>query len=295
MNFEQLHYIVEVAKMGSISIAAENLHVSQAAVSQGITNLEKELNMKLFNRSRRYGSIPTDQGKEVIKIAYEIIDKAQKIVDLSQASTNLSRGNLTIAAIPSLLMTYLPKALSKFKEDNPLVEIETMEKRTQEILNDIKNEKIDLGFIALHQSQNSIDDDLIFKRLKVGQMKVCVSKNSPLAFSDSLSALELKDQPIVMYNGDTLKSAVNTFFKDFEDINILLSSNNTKVIQKFVADGIAISFLFDLTIENEHYILNGEVIPVPLTSNPQIDISYGWVYLKKNNLSYEAKTFLNYL
>lgn len=66
MHLEQLKYIVEVAKTRSISIAAQNLHVSQSTISKAITNLEQELSIHLFTRSR-LGAQPTTEGKNIIK------------------------------------------------------------------------------------------------------------------------------------------------------------------------------------------------------------------------------------
>lgn len=66
MHIEQLKYIVEVTKTRSISIAAQNLHVSQSTISKAITNLEQELGINLFTRSR-LGAIPTAEGKNIIK------------------------------------------------------------------------------------------------------------------------------------------------------------------------------------------------------------------------------------
>ena len=59
MNFEQLEYIKEVIETKSMSIAAENLHVTQSAISQSISLLEKEFGVQLFKRSRN-GTIPTE-------------------------------------------------------------------------------------------------------------------------------------------------------------------------------------------------------------------------------------------
>ncbi|MBI0580043.1 LysR family transcriptional regulator [Neobacillus cucumis] len=63
MHIEQLEYIVRVAETGSISIAAKDLHISQSGISQSITILEDELDVKLFKRNRRPGTVSTNEGK----------------------------------------------------------------------------------------------------------------------------------------------------------------------------------------------------------------------------------------
>lgn len=66
MNLVQLAYIVEVSKLGSLSEASKKLHVTQSAISQSITNLDRELGIKVFNRSR-IGTTSTVIGNEIIK------------------------------------------------------------------------------------------------------------------------------------------------------------------------------------------------------------------------------------
>ncbi|WP_113927598.1 LysR family transcriptional regulator [Bacillus sp. P14.5] len=63
MNIEQIKYILEVSKEGSITKAAERLHLSPSALSQSITQLEKELGVTIFSRSRK-GTTPTSEGKK---------------------------------------------------------------------------------------------------------------------------------------------------------------------------------------------------------------------------------------
>ncbi|MFJ8527537.1 LysR family transcriptional regulator [Bacillus sp. NPDC094106] len=77
MNLEQMEYIKEISRTQSISLAAKNLHVSQAAVSQSISLLERELGVKLFIRSR-LGTTPTKEGKNIIRKALEIIKRWKK-------------------------------------------------------------------------------------------------------------------------------------------------------------------------------------------------------------------------
>ena len=96
MNIEQLQYIIEVSELGTIAKAADKLHVSHSAISQAIANLESELGIIIFNRSRS-GSKCTPEGKTVVKLSLEIINKINDLKKLGQEDTML-KGNLKIAA-----------------------------------------------------------------------------------------------------------------------------------------------------------------------------------------------------
>lgn len=73
MHIEQLEYIVEVTKTGSLSVASKNLHITQSALSQSIKQLEAEIGVKIFRRSSQ-GTIPTDEGKILIQKAKEVLN-----------------------------------------------------------------------------------------------------------------------------------------------------------------------------------------------------------------------------
>lgn len=105
MNIEQLEVVKEVFETNSMSLAAQNLHVSQSAISQSISLLEKEIGIPLFKRSRN-GTVPTEDGTTIIKIILEILMKVDEIKDEVQSITSVYRGELIIATIASLSMTF---------------------------------------------------------------------------------------------------------------------------------------------------------------------------------------------
>src|SRR5699024_7453775 len=121
MNVEHLKYIVEVAKAGSISEASQTLFVTQSAISQSITNLETELEVKIFTRSLN-ARVPTDIGNIIIQKAFETLDKMEEIRMEASADNNLIEGRLRLGTIPSPLM-HLTKTLASFKKDYPNITI----------------------------------------------------------------------------------------------------------------------------------------------------------------------------
>ena len=84
MRLEQLYYLVEVNNTRSISLAAENLFITQPALSIAISNLEKELGVKLLERTKS-GVYPTAQGQIAIELAQDILDKLDKLSSLNAA------------------------------------------------------------------------------------------------------------------------------------------------------------------------------------------------------------------
>ncbi|GAB0167966.1 LysR family transcriptional regulator [Lysinibacillus sp. CTST325] len=294
MHLEQLKYIVEVAKTRSISVAAQNLHVSQSTISKAITSLEQELSIQLFTRSR-LGALPTAEGKNILKKAYEIVIKLEEIQEEAHEQASLINGELNLSASPSFFLPILLGTLTNFKKDYPTFRILMTEKKSPNIIEDVIQGRIDIGLAMLDEIDWNAHEELIFEALLEGKIMVCVSKHSPFAFSDYITPEELINETIVMYDGVIWKDSISLFMNKYGPMNILFTSNNTEVIKKAVADGLAISFLMDIALKDDHYVNSGDIIPIPLINFESHQRSFGWVRSKKKHFSLAAREFLKYL
>lgn len=293
MNIEQLEYIIKVAEMRSISTASESLHISQAGISMAITSLEKELGIKIFKRSR-LGTIPTEEGKEIIQKAYEVMSKLEEIRDKAQLHTETMEKELRLSSTQGLFLTILPKSLALFKKKYPNVNIVIEEKGGREVVNDVLNNKIDIGLLNIPKIKPK-EDVLDFQTLMVGKIIVSVSRNSPLASKKSIAPKDLLDQNLVVYNGPNVNTFIKDFFNHYGEMNILFSTNNTEIIKKSVAEGLAISFSYDIGINSDPYYLTGDLVPIPLVNFNNDSLELGWVRSKKQHFSRAAREFIKCL
>ncbi|MGG3467399.1 LysR family transcriptional regulator [Neobacillus pocheonensis] len=293
MHIEQLEYIVKVAETGSISIAAENLHVSQSGISQSITRLEEELGVKLFKRHRRLGAVPTNEGKTLIKKAYEVLVRLQEFKEEAQSFNTVIAGNLKLSSIPGFML-FLLEPLSSFKNAFPNVDIEVSEKGTQHIIELVENNQIDIGLITIYEDLIKKREDLLFEVILEGKMEVYVSKSSPFALNKSITPQQLMTQNVILYNGDYVKRFANDLISKFGPMNILFTTDNTEVIKKAILEGLGISFGPDFSIKNDPYVLSGEIVPIEIINYEQIKIGVGWVRSENNHFSINTKKFLDH-
>lgn len=161
MNFEQLEYVKEVIETKSMSIAAQNLHVTQSAISQSISLLEREFGVKLFKRSRQ-GTIPTEEGKKIIKKVLEILQKTDELKEEVQSITSSYTGELIIGTSPSIFMTFLPNTLARFKRDFPQIKVTVKEMEKIDVIDGVNQGKVDLGLIALFNPGDKLSTQMIF-------------------------------------------------------------------------------------------------------------------------------------
>ena len=257
MNIEQLQYIIEVSELGTIAKAADKLHVSHSAISQAIANFESELGITIFNRSRS-GSKCTPEGKTVVKLSLEIMNKINDLKKLGQEDTML-KGNLKIAASTIFFSTFLPELLYSFRKEFPYVQIEINENDPQNIIEAIKHNLFDIGLILGTDETLKIDDPRItLEVLLQTNLMVCVSKYSPLAYNKKIGPEELIRQPLVIRNEKFAERSWNKLFLDYGEGNVVFYSNNHDVIKNLISNNIATEVYSEFWIKNDPLVLSGE-------------------------------------
>ncbi|ATP40642.1 LysR family transcriptional regulator [Solibacillus sp. R5-41] len=294
MNFEQLQYIVEVAKHNSISIAAQNLHVTQSGVSQSISSLEKELGLKILHRSRGQGAVPTEEGRIILKQAYEVLKRFEEIRDTAH-SINFSKiGTLKVASIPGFT-NVLIKTLGAFKLDYPQVNIEINEKSVTAVIEDVRQHKTDFGLIAYSPDWNINMEGIVFESLLEGKQKVYVCKHSPLAFKKTITPQEILDQTLVTYYGEFMQHFVHDFFTKYAPLKILFTANNIDGILQAINENLAITMAPDFIMKNYPSVLNGDIIPIELINHGAVNISFGLVISEDKHLSNLPNKYIQYM
>lgn len=294
MNLEQLQYIIEVAEQGTISNAAERLHVSHSAVSQAIANLEAELGLVIFSRSRT-GSKCTEEGKTVLKLAYEIMSKITEMKELSKKSEEL-QGELKISASTIFFSTILPDVLYSFKKEFPKVQLEIQESETHKIIHSIAANQFDIGLILGNdETFLNVDSRINMQMLLQSRVMVCVSKHSPLAYNHVVTPEELLQQPLVTRNEELSQQFWEKLFSQYGKGNVVFTSNNHDVVKKIIANNIAAGIYTEFWIKNDPLVLSGEIVPIPYFDNNYFR-SYLISLLPKNKqVSHPIKEFLKLL
>ncbi|MFF2876349.1 LysR substrate-binding domain-containing protein [Gottfriedia sp. NPDC057991] len=297
MNIQQLEHIIEVVKSGSITEAAYNSHVTQAALSKSIHNLELELGIKIFTRSR-VGTIPTEDGKKVIKKAFEIIQKVQELKEEVMLDFDQSY-SIKISSSPTVFLATNPLSLSAFKEKYPNVKLSIQDRTIEGIFSDIRSGERDFGLIiyipAVMEERLNEMEDLVYEPIVEGKLVVCVGKNNKLAFSQYLTIEEVLDEPFVLIEDADWIQFLNTCIDKEGKLEVAISSNDNLIAKKAISEGIGINLGFDFNQKYDPYMTSGKNIVIPLINCNDHHISFGYVYSKKYPLSNTASELLNFI
>ncbi|GIP21207.1 LysR family transcriptional regulator [Paenibacillus sp. J22TS3] len=294
MNLEQLEYIVEIAKTGSLTGAARNAHVTLPAISQALSSLEEELGLSLFSRARGQGAVPTAEGLVIIGKAAEIIHQIQEIREEAQSYTNSLSGELRIGTIPGP-MHLIVDVVAQFKKDFPKVKITLVEKGPKEIMEDLTHHRIDIGLMVLFEHFSLSGSGLKFEKLLEGNIVAAVSKRSPIALCRKMTPEKLLTQTLVLYDDDYIKWYMERFIGQFGSPEILFTTNNTQAIQNAVRDGIAITIGLDYSFISQLAYPEEMTVIIPLDLPDSKPVYYGWVHPEGKYSSQIARKFVNRL
>ena len=167
VRLELYRVFLEVAKEGNISAAAQNLFISQSAVSQSVKQLEEQLQVRLFSRSTRGVSL-TSEGKLLLEYVSHALGLLQSGEEKIAASRQLLTGELIIGASDTVTKTYLLSRLEAFHKDYPDIRIRILNGTTSMVLDYLHAGQVDIAFASeapdetVYSVRHCVDTHTIF-------------------------------------------------------------------------------------------------------------------------------------
>ena len=146
MNLRQLRYFIAIAQAGSLSAAAQRLHIAQPSLSQHLANMEQELEVQLVVRSPR-GSTLTAEGEVLLKHAHEICDKLKRCVSEMRELSSEVAGIVRFGMPPSSSMVMSVPLAETVRVDLPKVRLRASEAMSGFIKTWIDDETVDIGLL----------------------------------------------------------------------------------------------------------------------------------------------------
>lgn len=207
MNFDlpDLRALVAVAKLGSFGAAAEELHISQPALSRRIEKLELALGVRLFHRTTRKVDMTT-VGREFSYRANDVLNSLeQSLMGIKDVATHVS-GEVTIACIPSAVRYFLPDILSAYHAQHPKILIRIIDQGANEVLTTVLRNEADFGLNYVGTQEPELEFAPILKERFV----VACRPDHPLARKKKVTWAELAAYEYMSVN----KSSGNRFLLD---------------------------------------------------------------------------------
>ncbi len=240
MKLQQLRYFEATCHLGSISRAAESLHVSQPSVSMAIRDLEREFGVSLI--ARRYqGFSLTEEGAILRELAESLLRHADHVYDRMQA-LGRQRRPVRLGVPPMIGTALLPTLYRRLADRYPDLLLATEELGTKTLIRDLRENVLDMAFVS-HYAPLPTE----FEAVPVTDMEVvwCTLPDHSLAGKDRISIPQLEDEPLVFFHSNfSLRERV---MQQFEDAgitpHILHATEQLSTVQSLIRSGTATGFL----------------------------------------------------
>lgn len=249
MTLQQLHYFRVLAKVLHYTNAAEMLLISQPSLSYAISQLEKELNVELFEKHGKKIklSYSGEHFLSYVEKSLDILDEGTKMI---KTLTESSTGTVNLGYIYSISSKFIPEMINKFYENdsNKLIKFSFVQNLSEPLLRDLKANKIDLVFCPKY------DKSLNYVPIAKQKLYLIVHKSHPFALRDSVDIMEINNEPFVHLNkSSSLRYAVDNIFQQFHiEPKIVLEAEECNAVISFVSLNFGISIVPEIPSMNNY-------------------------------------------
>ena len=212
----QLKALLSVAETGSFTRAAERLGVAQPALSQQVRELEKELGIRLFDRTTRRVEL-TEGGREFRKAAAKIIEDLELAARNAHGLADRQRGRVIVAAPPLLAAVVLPVAIADFQTKYPGIQVVVVDARPDHIVDSVRSGEVDCGFGTFRSGEEGVSSTPLAR----DSLMLFCAQGNPMAQASQVKWRDLDRLPLITL---TRESGIRLLIEvGFESAEMLLA------------------------------------------------------------------------
>lgn len=278
MEFKQLEIFTIVVELSSFSLAAKKLFLTQPTVSAHISALEKDLGKHLITRTTKYVEATKD-GKLLYDYANSLLKMRQKVYDTFKTDSNV----IFIGSSTAPSTTILPEVLTIFRERHPDVTFDIWQSDSKGVIDRILEGSLDIGLTGMSTHyENCVCEPFFEDEIVIITPATPYYKSLKARYS---SLQQFLNEPVILReNGSgTFKESQRLFEKlkiDMSELNIIARINNQETVIKMVANGMGISIMSSMAVDN--LVQEGKI----LSFNLHADVNLRSLYIvyKKNRI-----------
>jgi LysR family hydrogen peroxide-inducible transcriptional activator len=246
MTLIQLEYIVALDTHRHFVLASEKCFVTQPTLSMQVQKLEDELGVKIFDRTKQ-PVIPTEIGKSIIAQARVILREAHAVKDLINDQKDSMTGELRIGVIPTLAPYLLPRLFQRIREKYPQLDLVIKETITEEVVHELKNNRLDCGVVVTPLKDASIREDVLFYE----ELFIYVSRKNALYDKKYVLANEIDPNQLwLLEEGHCFRSQVLNLceLRKHSDLHFKYETGNIETLKRMVEKSDGITILPELAV-----------------------------------------------
>lgn len=252
MKLNQLYYFKCVCKYNNITKAANELHISQPAVTKAIHEIEEELGVVLLQRTNKNVRL-TNEGQLFLNRSTAILSDLESLIDEMKDLGDMRRTSIRIGVPPAIGTIVLPQLSSAAQEEFGL-ELEIFDHMSDDAIRAVENDELDLAIVLL--------DDTFYPNIDSAVMKetsfcFCTNRRNPLAKEKAIRISQLESERIIFFHPGEL---IHSLFKKYAVTpKYILRSNQVITIRNYINANLASTMQFP-----EAFARDPEVVAIPL-------------------------------
>lgn len=243
MTITQLRYVLAVAEAKNFTKAAEKVFVTQPTLSMQVQKLEEELDVKIFNRSKKPIEL-TSVGIQIIEQAKNIVNESERISDIVDQQKGFIGGEFNVGIISTVMPTLLPMFLKAFINRYPKVNLKIEEMTTEVMIDRIKKGKLDAGIAA-----TPLEDEVIVEKPVYYEPFVAyVPQNHSLSSRKEIKEEDLDPEEILLLeDGHCFKDNILNLCKSVHaqptEKKFFLESGSFETLMRLSDEGLGMTLL----------------------------------------------------
>lgn len=248
INLRQVEAFKAVIEAGTISRAADVLHITQPAVSKLIAHLEMDTGLRLFDRHNKRRLAPTEHGMSLYEAIDRVFTGLRQVESAVDEIRRAEQGRLSIGVMPALSGSFVQKAINRFLEKQPNVFCSVHARSSQFIVDWVVAGKVDIGIV----SEGLANPYVTFEPLLEQPMVCIMPLGHPLAKKRAIEPKDLDGVPFISYPLDShVGNRIHAMLQDQNvEPKIALIANWANTVSEFVASGLGVSLVHPLSTIN---------------------------------------------
>ncbi len=264
MRIEQLEYLAAVTQYGSLRRASEQLHISQPALSEALTKLERELGVTLLDRHRS-GARISREGSDLLHHMVGVLEAVDRLRAAAGDQTAIARA-LRVGTVNTGTATLLIPALRRLRRDHPGASVEIQNLQQAEIQVALAEGGLDLGLVNL-LSGDDLPPDVVGTALVHGRPVVVLPARHRLADRAELSVDDLRSEPFVgMRAGYLMHRYAHRLFGNRLPSE-WHSTDGAEMGKLMVAEGLGLTLLPDFSVHGDPLERAGLITTRPIAAD----------------------------
>lgn len=295
LNIRHLHLIKAICNTKNFARAAQQMNISQPALSRAVATLEEQLGCKLFDRSRK-GVTPTVFGELLLKRGAPILQDVAKVERDLRLLQEVESGELVIGSGPLPAEISVGKAVAHFSRNYPKVNVRIIVDRTPNLLTRLHSRELDI-FVADTRGIN-VSSELELIQLPIQQGYFCCRVGHPLLEKKGLVLKDIFAHPLaVMWFPkvllESLAQKAGLQLNDVTDLPCaILECDYLKVLFDIIVGCDAVGLITGSILDNRFLQQQLTLLPISL---PELNSHYGLVSLSRYAQSPVVKLFQQYM